>query len=540
MVKAAVVPMRASTSSVSLRVLILDDDHDPRELALRVGGRTIPVPADGWRSFDEGRRVLRYRNCVADGLEAGRRHDVVLGMNGNVIAACTATTLPTADQPCGIIIGSCCADDGPIDDIKSNYRTVTEPLLADGIAPLNIWCGDQVYVDAPWTSGFWRADPRRVILDKYLNAWGLEGVSGGPAKQGLAHALAQGSNWFLPDDHEFWNGYPHPSFFTLPAHTVGRLAVQVYRRFKIRRRPPHPAAQWSWARTAGEAYCLFQSSLDFESFDEEVTPEQIQTIDLGNASIVMVDTRWHRTIRKAGKRAGFMRAEDMAALIKTLNSDDRLLCLALAKPIIGYLPHQGSIRTEAEYSPEDFVAQYLQLWAALRDRAERGWPTLVVGGDVHRQSFKSAFDDRLLEVVSSPLAGLEALSKWYIRMAERGWVGAKKGLRALTDRRTGRTRPDNADGVAYPIVVGAPEDNDWVPGEARRPVGDDPLIELGGELSSGLISLRIDAADRERPRIRVETVANLRQTQKKGRMPTVPARHRDTHEFEWNGAWKAV
>ena len=538
MITATIVPMGATTTSVSFRVLVLQDTAlDPSDLVLLTEDRTVPLMG-GWRSFDEGQRHLRYRNGAIDELRPGTSYEVTLATGGEVIATCSATTLPSADQPIGIVVGSCCADDGPLPDIKPNYRSVTRPFLEENIAPINIWCGDQVYVDAPWTSGFWRADPRRVILGKYLSAWGLEGSSGGPAKQGLAHAMAQGSNWFLPDDHEFWNGYPHPSFFTLPAHTAGRLAVQVYRRITNSKKPSHPASQWSWGRTAGEAYCAFQTLEDFETFDEDVNPPQVATIDLGNAAILLVDTRWHRTIRKRGKGAGFMRQTDLEALVEKLTSDDRLLCVALAKPLIGYLPHQGAVRVEAEYSPEDFVDQYTQLWAALRDRADKGWPTVILGGDVHRQSIKSAFDNRLLEVVSSPLAGLNALSKPHVRAAKWVWIKAKRGLRYVADRAAKRSRPNNDDGTAYPVVVGPARDGLWEVERGERPAGPDPLIQVGDELSSGLVSLRIDAADAERPRITVNWAAKLRDGKKGG--PQMPVPGDGSHEFEWNGAWKTV
>ncbi len=395
----------------------------------------------------EPRHILHWAKVTIDGLEAGTGYEVRLTDRHRFpIGQASVTTAPAAgDRRLRLLAGSCFDVNGKHAAVIDHaYDQLVGP--ADPVPSYNLWLGDQVYVDAPWLETTTTAKSRSIIFDRYLRTWGL---SPNEAPNNLHRSMARTSNWFLPDDHEFWNGYPHPSWLTLLGHTARRVLRQAFRFF--RQAPTHPAAQGRWGAAAGEAYALFASALEFDAFGEDHSPEQLQIIDTGDVAVVLVDTRWRRTIRKQGPGAGYMRPEDHRRLIELLESDDRLVCLALAKPIVGHLPHRGVTRRKVEYGPEDYPAQYGELWQTLCRRRHRGLPTVVVAGDVHHHALRTACDDGLLEVVSSPLAMLKALDEdAKLPKLRAGWVRLKSWIRGREEAiRPGLAATD--DRTAYPV-----------------------------------------------------------------------------------------
>lgn len=418
---------------------------------------------------------------MIDGLASATSYPLSLTRWSATLAEATTTTLPAAAiDEVTLVMGSCFdIDSSAAGRLAESYGAVT-PTGRDGErAVFNIWCGDQVYVDAPFNKTWNETGPSQPVLDKYVRTWGL-----GDERSGLADAMATTSNWFLPDDHEFWNGYPHPSFATLPAHTAVRMLNQL-RRFRTSQSSrPHPYAQGAWGRIAGEAYCAFQSDKPAAPFSQDVSPSQLQVMDLGNAVVVLADTRWHRTIRKSGRDAGFMHQADLDALCRLLTSERRLVCLSLSRPLIGRLPHRGAFRGKAEYAHEDYARQYTQLWRTLSERAvEERLPTLVFGGDVHHHSVRTAFGNRIVEVVSSPLAHLASLERGsrFAKVAD-VWAELKRTSHRLAQilRNTERRDPSTA---MYPSVTG-PGVKDWeaVEGESH--------FEAGGH-KSGIAAITI-------------------------------------------------
>ncbi|MEL7156298.1 MAG: hypothetical protein AAFN30_06840 [Actinomycetota bacterium] len=502
----AVTPLGSTPTSVAAKVIVagLDDDR-PHGLTLAVDGAARPL--DTWQSIGDDATRIWYANHRRDDLEPGRSYQIELRIDGEPTVRAEAATLPQPGRPFGLIFGSCFDSDQSRAAVRVAYDELARRQAERAAPTMNLWLGDQVYLDAPWQRTILPVDPEPTILAKYARAWDLtpqaaaaeelragDGGEGDDPAAGLAHAMTQAANWYLPDDHEFWNGYPHPSFLTLPFHTAGHLLVQIMRWFTTGPdRPSHPHVQGRWGRFAGEAYCAFQTDLDFNAFGEDVNPPQLQRIDLGPVLIVMADTRWHRTIRKSGDRSAFMLDEDLQALTDLLESEDRLVCLCLARSVAGHLPDDGPIRDKIVYDPEDYSRQYVPLWQALNDRAADGRPTLVLGGDLHAQAVTTVLGDRLLEVVSSPLALLVALDSELAMTLRRAWRWTKTGLRALLDRLRGRPPVPAA---AYPVTAA---DGSW-----SRAVGRAVLPER--TVISGAASVTFDTTDSARPAVIVDVV----------------------------------
>lgn len=422
---------------------------DDRRLWIDVGEG--PVELDEWRLLP-GSPAMRWTKPLlprppanATGA-AGGAHVVVTDVGGTELASASRLSPSDSDpgnQPFQIVFGSCFAprQDETERDLAELYRLVRE--AAGRPTALNVWLGDQVYVDAPWQDGWSAKQPLDVAAIKYGATWG---VTTDPGK-GLAGCLRQAPNLFVPDDHEFWNGYPKPSLFTLPAQTIARLIQQGFR--LLGSNSPHPAAQWKWAKAMGRAYCVFQSDLDAEEFDTSVSPPQVQIQDIGDTRLLLLDQRWHRTIRRAGRGAGFMRDDDLERASNLITAHEGLLVLGLARPMVGFMPPIGTIR-KAEYGAEDYGGHYRHLWRVLRERADLGRPTVVLAGDVHRFGTQTALDDRLIEMVSSPLSLLPALDKdKFLTKVRRASAEVSRSRRRIAAAYSGEDHPED---LPYPEV----------------------------------------------------------------------------------------
>ena len=440
-------PMATTSSSITVRLLAATiGGQKPENLTLAVGGHDRSSPR--WRSFGPDDKPVWYAVETIGDLPPATRQRITLSDGRVVLDESEATTLPVKAERFGVMVGSCFDVELEEEQVRWLYQELDD--FDDDTPHINLWLGDQVYVDAPALGGIWPKNPRKVILGKYRKTWGLGRA--GRHGSGLAYAMGRAGNWFIPDDHEFWNNYPHGSF-TLFGHSALRLGKQMGRYVYDRvgsntPRLPHPSSQGSWGRAAGAAYCVFQTDIDLVQFDESVNPLQRQVIDIGSMVLVLVDTRWHRTIRK-GDDGFFMPQAELEKLVDLLTNTERLVCVGLSRPIVGNLPHRGPVRDKVDYAPEDFPAQYRQLWAALNHRGAKGWPTLVLGGDVHNNSVRLAQDDTLLEVVSSPMGHLVSLREGPVAKARRGWEGAKKVAKKLFDWRAGRSAPPPE---AFPVI----------------------------------------------------------------------------------------
>lgn len=539
-----IIAQSATMSSVDVVCIVRDRKGRPRpRLGVHVtrGSAEVAVEdeidlASMWTSSQTSTEMVWIAKTTIADLAPGTEYALELRDGTEALATALATTLPDrkADR-FSLIVGSCF-------DIESKWAQILsaaydKALPAPGTPTYNLWVGDQVYVDAPWQDGWKMSDARDVIYGKYLRVWGVgpKGID----DSALAQAMVRTSNWYLSDDHEFWNGYPHPSWLTMPVETTKRIVQQIWRR-RPKGPDPHPSSQGPWGRVAGEAYCTFQSPARFGTFDESVSPPALQTIEIDGALVVLADTRWRRTISKTGERAGFMMQRDLDELTALLRSNtDRLVCLVLPKPLIGHLPHRGASRGKVEYGPEDYTAQYLELWSALTDRANVGAPTMTIGGDVHRHAVRRALDGALIEVVSSPMALLSALDdESKITRLRKLWrsVGATWGkLKALA--RIGESKVRGEDTVVvdtsaelYPKLRPG---EDWV-----AAVGDVPFVEGGAKRSalSGVAGIDFDLSTAGRPAVTIRNViASNRSAPGTPQLQTV-----EPLTYRWNGtSWAA-
>lgn len=408
---------------------------------------------------------------VAIGLESPRT-DIDVLVDDEPVASATASRLDPSSDRAVVLLGSCFDADGMANDVVDDEvdRLVAEIEVDQPIH--GIWLGDQVYVDAPWDKTWGSSDAWKAVIAAYAKTLGLAAYRQGS----MTPALRVGSNWFIPDDHELWNNYPGFSP-TLLRHALSRAVPNGFRWLRnraleamgqeVEEDDAHPARQGDWGRAGGEGYLAFQSDAPVVPFSRFTSPPALQIERLGPVTLALADTRWSRTVRRSGR---FMPTEDLDRLTALLrNPNTGPVCLAVAAPLVGALP-EPSPGLEVEFGPEHYVGQYLQLWEALNDRAqlEPPQPTVILAGDIHAHSIKSILNDRVLEVVSSPLSL----------------------LRSLQGPRSGPPQVTSAD-LAYP-KTGPDIDGSWIkafgrvlwsaPGEASGPVLLDLRTVDGGGL----------------------------------------------------------
>lgn len=508
--------LAAEVDSATILVTTTDRTVASATTHLWVAQHHLEVEPADWKRLAEGEVTVWLTKQRVTGLTPGTDHLITVRSGGDDHADGSVATLPGPDgSDVTVVFGSCFDIDATAADQTGDaYNLAVLPSRRDRVPVYNVWCGDQVYVDAPWQEGWRISDARRVILETYVDTWGH-----GQRASGFAYAMSQAGNWYLPDDHEFWNGYPHPSFVTLPWHTIKRLGRQLLRFWTPRYAEPHPSAQGEWGAAAGEMYCHFQTDRTFTVFDDDVNPRQVQTVDLGAAVLVLADTRWHRTIRKATPGARFIRDDDLAQVEHTLRSESRLVCLSLSRPIVGRLPQSGPLRGRVEFAPEDYPRQYIRLWQALQRRADAGLPTLVFGGDVHHHSIRTAFDDAMLEVVSSPLALLESLTEGSLATkASKAWLTLKQGARRIWDVVTASESAE-ASALAHPRFADLDRPA-WQTAEGRS-------VFEADEFQSGVTSVRVSATT-------AGTAVTIRSVRTSGGLEQ-PENTCDFH-YRWDGA----
>jgi len=150
-------------------------------------------------------------------------------------AGLTTWTLPAEvpfdlGESFNVLLVSCFHRD---EDREGQAGEVVAALKAQWKPDLTLLMGDQVYLDLPTLQNF---DDKLVWLaDKFERDYMLNWR--GPT--GYAKVLAAAPSVSLPDDHEFWNNYPHSSPFIQNSHTDAgrdrwkRASIALYEGFQL-------------------------------------------------------------------------------------------------------------------------------------------------------------------------------------------------------------------------------------------------------------------------------------------------------------------
>lgn len=140
------------------------------------------------------------------GLPAGSARTVSISAGGELLEI-PVSTLPAAlpdraDQAFNVLLCACYDQDedrsGLVSDIVSQIKL--DPALT-------LFLGDQVYLDIPTLADFPAAPAKlaKKFEDKYAANWAWDSLG----KPGLSKVLSRAAGAFVPDDHEYWNNFPH-------------------------------------------------------------------------------------------------------------------------------------------------------------------------------------------------------------------------------------------------------------------------------------------------------------------------------------------
>ena len=280
---------------------------------------------------------------------------------------------PEGKKPFTVMLGSCFYRENDLQGMVG--KTYTNMPKAEK-PEIKFLCGDQVYLDNPWTQttfniGLSFAAPekmRNVFFQHYLQNWTQITLEEGRVAGGFNLLLRDGANYFCSDDHEFWNNAPDFG---------GVAAVLTFLRGQ---------RDW-WFREASELFRLFQSLAPWMTFD--VPP----------VSFCIADTRINRL---TGKKQ-FIEEDDLEAVgnwIQNLSGPGVL--------VIGQLLMEEKTKFPAslfDKSLPDYPRQYQKLLNYISDSNHS---IVVLTGDVHYGRVAICDLDaekgtKFVEVVSSPL-----------------------------------------------------------------------------------------------------------------------------------------
>lgn len=280
-------------------------------------------------------------------------------------------------------------------------------------------------------------------------------------RPGMRSLLTSGPNWFLADDHEFWNNWPHatvtsrhsygniwkaaegmagralgdlrplgPDETVTPPDDPGAGPTDAYVQNYL---PVHPDEWGPWSRAAFDLLGSFEtrSARDRETGRitrgerDDADPlrppadgprgvvhrplnQVLQTIDLGDVQVALLDTRTRR-VRKLHHPtlSTFIDEEFLDAMLDVARRAP-IFVLVMPEPTLvrpawcrSHDPREALVT--ADVGIHDYWYQYERFWTGLV-AARAGRPTITIGGDIHRSYVAHAPTLSLVEIVASPMS----------------------------------------------------------------------------------------------------------------------------------------
>ena len=362
-----IAPNRVHGSAARIWVGALDEPPAAGPVVLE--GVGPPRPVGPWQPWAGAAGQNRLRHAFVDlhDLPPRQRHALTLRVGGQARAQGSVVSLPrelpsAAEKPFTVMLGSCFCEqeEVPRGAVGKAYRAMPPASAPD----VKLLCGDQVYLDSPWKRFVLRrhkpAELEQMFLDNYIRTWSQSFPVGG-----FQELLSAGANFFLSDDHEFWNNAP----------TAASVISD------------------SWLESTREAWRGLATNL-FRTFQSD---RDVTTFDVGPLSFCLADTR----INRDRERNRLMSDADLGRLQTWVQGLRGPGVLSLTQPIFSH--GAGFFGRLTDWSLPDF-RQYADIARILL--ASRR-PLLLLTGDVHYGRIahgRLASGCTLTEVISSPLA----------------------------------------------------------------------------------------------------------------------------------------
>ena len=280
----------------------------PKGLSWKLDNRpTIPIelaPLTGARKntwVDPAERRAFTGVYEFTGLQPASHHRILVTTADGCTAKLSARTLP-AEVPSDsaesfrVLLVSC-FDRGTDSTGRAGRMVADLPIQ---MRPhLTLLLGDQVYLDLPTLKDFkddikWLA---REFEGKYISNWfGCREVSGAPCA--YAQVLHAAPNVSIPDDHEYWNNYPHAS--PIVGNTWSKRGR---RRWCIAARRLYNAFQGAYPAGLGGSWHLDVKPLSFFFADSRTYRDRDRRFALADADHSRLE-RWVDWLQQHPDRVG--------------------------------------------------------------------------------------------------------------------------------------------------------------------------------------------------------------------------------------------
>jgi hypothetical protein len=300
-------------------------------------------------------------------------------------------TLPLAvpdllDGTFNILLASCFyhAEDrgGQAGLIAGHLNTAARP-------DLTLLLGDQVYLDLPTLANF---PSGAVALARKFEGDYRENWQG---EAGYSQLLRLAPTISVPDDHEYWNNYPHPSPFIQNSWTQ--------------------SGRDNWTSAAAALYKAFQFTYERDTYFHGGPAK------LGDASVIEIEPLSFffadgRSLRDPG-RATVLTARARQQLEQWVDEVIRKRQIALFVTGQSLLdPASGEWKGKAvDYFMPNY-GDFSHITASLAKLAEARLPVILITGDVHWgrvAAIKDAHTGResIFEIISSPTSLASSVGK---------------------------------------------------------------------------------------------------------------------------------
>lgn len=324
----------------------------------------------------------KYYTTVVEfsGLTPSKSYRVgVSGGTGSAVDARVKTLpaeIPNAfDRPFNVLLTSCFHQYEDKGQVATAIKELSGPLTPD----LTLLMGDQVYLDLPTIKDF--PSGAAPLADKFLSDYQNNWTS----DTAYLPLLRMAPTASLPDDHEFWNNYPHRSPFIQNSWTK--------------------AGRANWENAATALYEAFQFPYESAAYHLGVAQElgDAQVIEVSPLTFFLADGRSRRAYDKAT-----VFTDRCMRQLKAWVAD------VVQKKRIGVFVTGQSLLDAPASKFGGFVADYAMPnygdFMTITDLLARipagGLPLVLLTGDVHWGRVVRAVDARtaanIIEVITSP------------------------------------------------------------------------------------------------------------------------------------------
>jgi hypothetical protein len=356
------IPQGVRGNSAEVWVAAVNENFDQAKTTLQYG--SVVHNLSGWSSWStgSGRYSISHLRAQLTNLKPRQSYTLRLLVGGAAVAEATVKTLPdklphAAGDALTVFLGSCfCRGEDEEGLVGKSFSLL--PKRPD----LKFLTGDQVYLDYPWWN-FVIPRSHKWLEDRsfktYLDAWTQEFDQ----IKGFRRLLSNGANFFVSDDHEFWNNAPD-----LGLNVATFTATEGQRT--------------SWRNMALNLFQTFQS------------PKSRDTFSVEPLSFFVLDTR----VNRRPGRAALISPDDLSAFANWIQNLSGPGVLAVGQPI---LAPEGSIK---DWGLRDYPE--FETLKRLLKASEHS--IVVLTGDVHfpriaRCELRREMGTKLYEVISSPM-----------------------------------------------------------------------------------------------------------------------------------------